>query len=111
MIDWSLFPIVTVVSIGVSVTLVVIFSLGIRLLASAGFALAVEPKEFTDQITLPDEEELKAAKKLKKKLQRKLTVTERRLYVVGAIGCFVFATLIILSGLILLLGVDKHLFG
>lgn len=104
-IDWWAFVQVFVSALVAASTVVLFYSLGLRLLVRAGRVPVVSPAEFTDAITVITEKEARRAAKAAAKAARKspLTDGEKQLALIGAYGCFAVAAAVVLAGLLLIL--------
>ena len=104
-IDWWAFVQVFLAALFAASTVVLFYSLGLRLLVRAGRAPVVSPAEFTDAITVISEKDARRAAKAAVKAAKKspLTDGEKQLALVGAYGCFAVAALVVLGGLLLIL--------
>lgn len=104
MIDWAAFLVVAVASLLASVVIVSLYSLGLRLLTSAGRALVVDPQSFTGAITvLTPKRAAKEAKRARKTASANpLTDGQKRLALVGAYTCFVLCVGTVLYGVYLI---------
>ena len=104
MIDWSAFVIVSAASLFSAALLVSLYSLGLRLLTTAGRIPLVEPHEFTGAITVLTPK--KAAKQLKRARKaaaaNPLTPGMKRLAVYTGCVCFVLCGLAVLYGVYLI---------
>jgi len=106
-IDWIAFLIVSVASMFSAAVLVSLYSLGLRLLTTAGRIPLVEPHEFTGAITiLPPK---KAAKQLKRARKaaaaNPLTPGLKRLALYAGYACFVLCAIAVLYGVYLIVPV------
>ncbi|MDJ0322848.1 peptidase [Cryobacterium sp. PH31-AA6] len=104
MINWAAFVVVAVASLLASVVVVSLYSLGLRLLTSAGRALVVDPQSFTGAITvLTPKRAAKEAKRARKTASANpLTAGQKRLALVGAYTCFVLCVGAVLYGVYLI---------
>jgi hypothetical protein len=105
MIDWGAFLLVAGVSLLSTVVVVVLFSLGTRLLAAAGRILQVEPVEFTDAITVVTPAEAQKASKRARKAEKRnpLSSTQKRSAMLGAYACFTVCAAAVLYGIYLII--------
>lgn len=104
-IDWLAFVQVFVAALAASLTVVLFYSLGLRLLVRSGRAPVVTPAEFTDAITVISAKEARRAAKAAQKAARRspLSEAQKRVAYVGALGCFAVCALAVLGGLLLIL--------
>lgn len=104
MIDWSAFLIVTVASLFSAALLVSLYSLGLRLLTTAGRIPVVEPHEFTGAITVLTPK--KAAKQLKRARKaaaaNALSETQKRVALYAGYVCFALCGIAVLYGVYLI---------
>lgn len=104
MIDWSAFVIVAGASLLAAAVVVSLYSLGLRLLTSAGRIPMVDPAEFTGAITVltpaQAQKEAKRAKKARK--TNPLTPGQKRAALVGAYVCFALTAAAVLYGVYLI---------
>ena len=104
MIDWSAFVIVSVASLFSAALLVSLYSLGLRLLTTAGRIPLVEPVEFTGAITILTPK--KAAKQLKRARKaaatNPLTPGMKRLALYAGYACFALCAVAVLYGVYLI---------
>ncbi|TFB72625.1 peptidase [Cryobacterium glaciale] len=104
MIDWRAFVIVSVASLFSSALLVSLYSLGLRLLTTAGRIPLVDPLEFTGAITVLTPK--KAAKQLKRARKaaaaNPLTPGVKRLALCAGYACFVLCGIAVLYGIYLI---------
>jgi hypothetical protein len=103
-IDWIAFLSVFGASLLATAVVVSLFSLGIRLLGVAGKIPIVEPAAFTDQITVIDPDQAKAARKAVKKAKKHnpLSDTQKRTAEVSAWICFGLTGVAVLYGIYLI---------
>ncbi|MGA0568713.1 peptidase [Rathayibacter sp. KR2-224] len=103
-INWIAFLAVAGASLLSSCLVVVLYSLGLRMLSTAGKAPHVTPAEFTDAITIVTPAEAAAeAKRIKKAAARSpLTPFQKGLSLVVAYSCFTLCALVILFGIYLI---------
>jgi hypothetical protein len=103
-IDWSAFLLVFLAALVGAAAVVSLYALGLRMLVRAGRVPVVTPAEFTDAITVFSDKEIKRAAKQAEKAARKspLTVGQKNLAFVAAIGCFVLCGAAVLSGILLI---------
>ena len=104
MIDWAAFALVAGASFTGSVVVVSLYSLGLRLLTSAGRALVVDPQSFTGAITiLTPKRAAKEAKRARKSASSNpLTAGRKRLALIGAYSCFLLCVGAVLYGVYLI---------
>lgn len=110
MIDWLSFFVVAFASVLGASLVVALYSLGLRLLSSAGRPVHVEPAEFTDAITVitPEQAEIEA-KRIRKAAKRSpLSATQKRWSLVAARSCFVLCVAIVLYGVYLIIPGFHH---
>lgn len=104
MIDWTAFLIVSAASLFSAALLVSLYSLGLRLLTTAGRIPLVEPHEFTGAITVLSAK--KAAKQLKRARKaaaaNPLTPGVKRLALYAGYACFVLCAIAVLYGVYLI---------
>lgn len=105
MIDWGAFLIVALVSVVSASVLVTLYSLGLRLLSTAGRPPVGGPASFTDAITVvtPAEAEAAAKKARKAALKHPLNMDQKRLALFGGYSCFVLCGLGLLLGIYLII--------
>ncbi|QDZ13472.1 peptidase [Humibacter ginsenosidimutans] len=105
MIDWFAFFTVAVAALVSACVVVALYSLGLRMLSTAGKAPHVTPAEFTDAITIITPAEAAAeAKRIKKASARNpLTTAQKRLALVVAYTCFVLCGAVVLFGIYLII--------
>lgn len=104
MIDWFAFLIVGVTSLIGALSVVALFSTGVRLLAVSGRVPHVPPAAFTDAITIMTAKEAKShAKKARKAAERNpLSERQKRLAFVAACTCFALSGIAVLWGIYLI---------
>lgn len=104
MIDWIAFSVVAVASLVSSAVIVTLYSLGLRLMTTAGRSPVVGPAEFTGAITvLTPKRAAKEAKRTRKALAANpLTDGEKRLALAGAYACFALCGGAVLFGVYLI---------
>jgi hypothetical protein len=102
--EWLAFLLVTVVTLVSACVLVFFFSLGLRLLTTAGRIPMVEPAEFTGAITvLTPARAAKEAKRARKATAANpLTDGQKKLAVMGAYLCFAVCGVAVLYGIYLI---------
>ncbi len=104
MINWTAFAIVAGATLVSSVTVVSLYSFGLRLLTTAGRIPMVEPAEFTGAITVVSPKQ--AAKELKRARKaaraNPLTDLQKRLAVLAAYLCFALCGGAVLFGIYLI---------
>ncbi|KQV05149.1 hypothetical protein [Leifsonia sp. Root112D2] len=105
MIDWVSFFVVALASILGASLVVALYSLGLRLLSSAGRPVHVEPAEFTDAITvITAEQAATEAKRIRKAAKRSpLSAVQKRWALAAARVCFVLCAAIVLYGVYLII--------
>jgi len=103
-IDWIAFSVVAVASLVSSAVIVTLYSLGLRLMTTAGRSPVVDPAEFTGAITvLTPKRAAKEAKRTRKALAANpLTDGEKMLALVGAYACFALCGGAVLFGVYLI---------
>jgi hypothetical protein len=103
-IDWFAFLIVAAASLFSSALIVTLYSLGLRLMTSAGRSPVVGPAEFTGAITvLTPKRTAKEAKRTRKALAANpLTDGQKQLALVGAYVCFALCVGAVLYGVYLI---------
>lgn len=104
MIDWSAFFVVAVAALVSTSIVVSLYSLGLRLLTTAGRIPTMEPAEFTGAITvLSPARAAKDAKRARKAHKANpLTPRQKRLALYVGYFCFVLCGLIVLFGVYLI---------
>lgn len=104
MIDWSAFLIVAVASLVSTAIVVSLYSLGLRLLTTAGRIPDVDPAEFTGAITvLSPARAAKNAKRARKaRKANPLTARQKRVALVSGYACFTVCALAVLYGVYLI---------
>ena len=104
MIDWSAFLIVAVASLVSTAIVVSLYSLGLRLLTTAGRIPDVDPAEFTGAITvLSPARAAKNAKRARKaRKANPLTAGQKRVALVSGYACFTVCALAVLYGVYLI---------
>lgn len=105
MIDWVGFFMVSAASLVAAALVVSFYSLGLRLLTTAGRVPNVEPREFTGAITvLTPARARKQAKRARKAAKANpLTPGQKRLALVAAYGCFTVCAGGVLYGVYLII--------
>ena len=105
MIDWLSFFIVAFAAIASACVVVVLYSLGLRLLSTAGKTPNVVPAEFTDAITVITPTEAAAeAKRIRKAAKRNpLTRAQKRWALSAAYLCFALCASCVLFGIYLII--------
>ena len=105
MIDWSAFLIVAVASLVSTAIVVSLYSLGLRLLTTAGRIPDVDPAEFTGAITvLSPARAAKNAKRARKaRKANPLTARQKRVALVSGYACFTVCALAVLYGVYLII--------
>jgi hypothetical protein len=103
-IDWSAFLIVAVASLVSTAIVVSLYSLGLRLLTTAGRIPDVDPAEFTGAITvLSPARAAKNAKRARKaRKANPLTAGQKRVALVSGYACFTVCALAVLYGVYLI---------
>jgi hypothetical protein len=103
-IDWSAFLIVAVASLVSTAIVVSLYSLGLRLLTTAGRIPDVDPAEFTGAITvLSPARAAKNAKRARKaRKANPLTARQKRVALVSGYACFTVCALAVLYGVYLI---------
>jgi hypothetical protein len=103
-IDWLAFVEVFVAAILAAVTVVLFYSLGLRMLVRAGRVPVVAPATFTDAITVITPKERKRAEKAAAKAARKNPLSERQKTraLFAAYGCFAICAAAVAGGILLL---------
>ena len=103
MIDWSAFLVVAFASLFSSAVVVSLYSLGLRLLTTAGRVPVVEPAEFTGAITvLTPKRSAKEAKRARKAAASPLSPLQKQIALVGAYACFALCSAAVLYGVYLI---------
>lgn len=104
MIDWGAFLLVAGVSLVSAGLVVSLYSLGLRLLTTAGRPPIGEPLEFTGAITvLTPKRAAKEAKRARKAAKANpLSPAQKRLALFGGYACFVASGLAVLYGVYLI---------
>lgn len=104
MINWLAFLIVFVSALVGAVLVVGLYSLGLRLLVSAGRAPLVTPAEFTDAITVMSEKKrLREEKRVEKAVRKNpLSPIQQVLARIGAYACFVGCVAAVVYGIYLI---------
>ncbi|MCY7289756.1 MAG: peptidase [Cryobacterium sp.] len=103
MIDWSAFLVVAFASLLSSAVVVSLYSLGLRLLTTAGRVPVVEPAEFTGAITvLTPKRAAKEAKRARKAAAGPLSPLQKNIALVGAYTCFELCSATVLYGVYLI---------
>ena len=104
MIDWAAFLIVSAASLVSAALVVSLYSLGLRLLTTAGRIPLVEPHEFTGAITVLTPK--KAAKQVKRARKaaaaNPLSDAQKRLALYAGFTCFVLCGIAVLYGVYLI---------
>jgi hypothetical protein len=105
MINWLSFFIVAFAAVASACVVVTLYSLGLRLLSTAGRTPNVVPAEFTDAITVITPAEAAAeAKRIRKAAKRNpLTPAQKRIALAGAYACFVLCAGCVLFGIYLII--------
>ena len=105
MIDWAAFLVVAAAALVSSAIVVSLYSLGLRLLTTAGRIPTVDPAEFTGAITvLSPARAAKEAKKARKaRKANPLTAGQKRLALVSGYACFTICVLAVLYGVYLII--------
>ncbi|WP_322409447.1 peptidase [Microbacterium invictum] len=103
-IDWFAFVQVFLAALTAAVTVVLFYSLGLRMLVRAGRVPVVAPADFTDAITVISPKERRRAEKAAAKAARKnpLTDAQKRLALWAAYGCFAICAAAVTSGILLI---------
>jgi hypothetical protein len=109
-IAWGNFLLVFGTSLVATAVIVSLFALGLRLLTASGRTPIVEPAEFTDQITVIDADQAKAARKAVKKARKHNTLTDRQKQsaYIGAWVCFVLSGCAVIYGIYLIIPAFHH---
>lgn len=104
MIDWTAFVIVAAASLLAAAVVVSLYSLGLRLLTSAGRIPMVEPAEFTGAITVltPAQAEKEAKRARKAAKANPLSPGQKRAALLGGYACFVLTGIAVLYGVYLI---------
>lgn len=104
MIDWLAFLVVAGASVVSSTVIVTLYSLGLRLMTTAGRSPVVGPAEFTGAITvLTPKRAAKEAKRTRKALAANpLTDDQKKLALIGAYICFSLCIGAVLYGVFLI---------
>ena len=104
MIDWAAFLVVAVAALVSSAVVVSLYSLGLRLLTTAGRIPTVEPAEFTGAITvLTPARAAKNAKRARKaRKANPLTAGQKRVAQYAGYLCFALCGVIVLYGVYLI---------
>ncbi|MEO6201471.1 MAG: peptidase [Cryobacterium sp.] len=102
--NWGAFLVVAAASLVSSALIVTMYSLGLRLMTTAGRSPEVGPAEFTGAITvLTPKRQAKDAKRTRKALAANpLTDGQKRLALVGAYACFSLCAVAVLYGVYLI---------
>ncbi|WP_308468348.1 peptidase [Rathayibacter soli] len=110
MINWISFFVVAFAAIFSACIVVVLFSLGLRLLSTAGKTPLAIPAEFTDAITIVTPAEAAAeAKRIRKAAKRNpLSRAQQRLVLIGAYSCFTLCGAAVLFGIYLIIPALHH---
>ncbi|HZK60187.1 MAG TPA: peptidase, partial [Cryobacterium sp.] len=89
MIDWTAFFVVAGASLVSAALIVSLYSLGLRLLTSAGRSPVVDPAEFTGAITVltPKRAAKEARRSRKAAAANPLTAGQKRAALIGAYAC------------------------
>ena len=105
MIDWAAFLVVAAAALVSSAIVVSLYSLGLRLLTTAGRIPTVDPAEFTGAITvLSPARAAKEAKKARKaRKANPLTAGQKRRALVSGYACFTICALAVLYGVYLII--------
>jgi hypothetical protein len=103
-IDWAAFLVVAAAALVSSAVVVSLYSLGLRLLTTAGRIPTVEPAEFTGAITVltPARAAKNAKKALKARNTNPLTPGQKRLAQYSGYLCFALCAVIVLYGVYLI---------
>jgi hypothetical protein len=103
-IDWAAFVIVAAASLLAAAVVVCLYSLGLRLLTTAGRAPVVEPAEFTGAITvLTPAQAAKEAKRARKAAKANpLSSGQKQAALLGAYACFTLSAFAVLYGVYLI---------
>jgi hypothetical protein len=104
MVNWLSFFVVAFAAV-LSACVVVLFSLGLRLLSTAGRTPNISPAEFTDAITVITPAEAAAeAKRIRKATKRNpLSPARKRLALLAAYVCFALCAASVLFGIYLII--------
>lgn len=104
MIDWAAFLIVAVAALVSSAVVVTLYSLGLRLLTTAGRIPTVEPAEFTGALAVvtPARAAKNAKKARKASKANPLTAGQKRLALYSGYLCFTLCAVIVLYGVYLI---------
>lgn len=104
MIDWAAFLVVAAAALISSAVVVSLYSLGLRLLTTAGRIPTVEPAEFTGALAVvtPARAAKNAKKARKASKANPLTAGQKRLAQYSGYLCFVLCGLIVLYGVYLI---------
>ncbi|MGO4689385.1 peptidase [Glaciibacter sp. 2TAF33] len=104
MIDWAAFLVVAGVSVLAASVIVSLYSLGLRLLTTAGKPPVGEPLEFTGAITVvTPARAAKEAKRARKAAKANpLSPAQKRMSLVAAYACFVLCGVAVLYGVYLI---------
>jgi len=104
-INWISFFVVAFAAIASACIVVILYSLGLRLMSTAGKAPNVIPAEFTDAITVITPTEAAAeAKRIRKAAKRNpLSPTRKRLALAAAYACFALCGACVLFGIYLII--------
>jgi hypothetical protein len=105
MINWLSFFIVAFAAISAACVVVVSYSLGLRLLSTAGKTPLAVPAEFTDAITVVTPAEAAAeVKRIRKAAKRNpLSSAQKRLALFAAYLCFTVCAAAVLFGIYLII--------
>jgi hypothetical protein len=103
-IDWAAFLIVAVAALASSAVVVSLYSLGLRLLTTAGRIPTVEPVEFTGALAVvsPARAAKNAKRAAKARRVNPLTDGQKRLAQYSGYVCFALCGLIVLYGVYLI---------
>ncbi|WP_127819284.1 peptidase [Microbacterium sp. CPCC 204701] len=103
-IDWLAFVQVFLAALIAAVVVVGFYALGLRLLVRAGRPPVVAPVEFTDAITVISEKDARRAEKAAAKAAKRnpLTVTQKRIALIGAYTCFAVCAAAVAGGILLI---------
>ena len=104
MIDWGTFSVVAGASLFSAAIVVSLYSLGLRLLTTAGRIPMVEPAEFTGAITVlsPKRAQKEAKRARKAAAANPLTAGQKCLALIGGYGCFLVCAAAVLYGVYLI---------
>lgn len=107
MIDWLSFVVVLIAAIGAAALVVALYSLGLRLLGTAGRMSYVSPAEFTDALTVITPQQIASRERRMRKAAARSPLSQRRkdLAYAGAVACFVLCAAAVLFGIYLIIPV------